>query len=85
MKKMKTYQVIIELDNGIVIDSMNKKDKVDVAVAAFNQMAVPNSHLKVYQLDESGMGYSLIHAKKIEGEAIVAPAPEKRPIGFGRW
>lgn len=81
MKKMKTYQIIIELDNGIVMDSTNKKDKVDVAVETFNQMAVPNSHLKVYRLDESGMGYSLVHAKKIES----APAPAQRLIGFGRW
>ena len=81
MKKMKTYQIIIELDNGIVMDSTNKKDKVDVAVETFKQMAVPNSHLKVYRLDESGMGYSLVHAKKIEG----APAPAQRLIGFGRW
>lgn len=81
MKKMKTYQIIIELDNGIVMDSTNKKDKVDVAVETFNQMAVPNSHLKVYRLDESGMGYSLVHAKKIEG----ASAPAQRLIGFGRW
>lgn len=81
MKKMKTYQIIIELDNGIVMDSTNKKDKVDVAVETFNQMAVPNSHLKVYRLDESGMGYSLVHTKKIEG----APAPAQRLIGFGRW
>ena len=81
MKKMKTYQIIIELDNGIVMDSTNKKDKVDVAVETFNQMAVPNSHLKVYRLDESGMGYSLVHAKKIEG----ALAPAQRLIGFGRW
>ena len=81
MKKMKTYQIIIELDNGIVMDSTTKKDKVDVAVETFNQMAVPNSHLKVYRLDESGMGYSLVHAKKIEG----APAPAQRLIGFGRW
>lgn len=83
MKKMKTYQIIIELDNGIVMDSTNKKDKVDVAVETFNQMAVPNSHLKVYRLDESGMGYSLVHAKKIEGAP--APTPEKRHIGFDRW
>jgi hypothetical protein len=83
MKKMKTYQIIIELDNGIVMDSTNKKDKVDVAVETFNQMAVPNSHLKVYRLDESGMGYSLVHAKKIEGAPT--PAPERRLIGFGRW
>ena len=83
MKKLKTYQVIIELDNGIIINSMDKKDKVDAAVAAFNQMAVPNSHLKIYQLDKSRMGYSLVHAKKIEGEAVAAPT--KRLIGFGRW
>ena len=83
MKKMKTYQIIIELDNGIVMDSTNKKDKVDVAVETFNQMAVPNSHLKVYRLDESGMGYSLVHAKKIEGAPALAP--EKRLIGFDRW
>lgn len=82
-KKMKTYQIIIELDDGIVMDSTDKKDKVDVAVETFNQMAVPNSHLKVYRLDNSGMAYSLVHAKKIEGEP--APAPEKRLIGFGRW
>lgn len=81
MKKMKTYQIIIELDDGIVMDSTDKKDKVDVAVETFNQMAVPNSHLKVYRLDNSGMAYSLIHAKKIEG----APAPAQRLIGFGRW
>ena len=82
MKRMKTYQIIIELEDGTaVMDSTNKKDKVDMSVAAFNQMAVPNSHLKVYQLDNSGLGYSLVHAKKIEG----APAPEKRPIGFDRW
>lgn len=81
MKKMKTYQIIIELDDGIVMDSTDKKDKVDVAVETFNQMAVPNSHLKVYRLDESGMGYSLVHAKKIEG----TPAPTQRLIGFGRW
>ena len=68
MKKMKTYQIIIELDNGIVMDSTNKKDKVDVGV---------------YRLDESGMGYSLVHAKKIEGAPT--PAPERRLIGFGRW
>lgn len=80
-KKMKTYQIIIELDDGIVMDSTDKKNKVDVAVETFNQMAVPNSHLKVYRLDESGMGYSLVHAKKIEGE----PAPAPRLIGFGRW
>lgn len=83
MKKMKTYQIIIELDTGIVMDSTNKKDKVDVAVETFNQMAVPNSHLKVYQLDNSGVSYSLVHAKKIEGAP--APIPEKRLIGFGRW
>ena len=81
MKKMKTYQIIIELDTGIVVNSTDKKNKVDMSVAAFNQMAVPNSHLKVYRLDESGMGYSLVHAKKIEGE----PAPTPRLIGFGRW
>lgn len=81
MKKMKTYQIIIELDTGIVVNSTNKKDKVDMSMAAFNQMAVPNSHLKVYQLDNSGMAYSLIHAKKIEG----APAPAQRLIGFDRW
>lgn len=80
-KKMKTYQIIIELDDGIVMDSTDKKDKVDVAVETFNQMAVPNSHLKVYRLDNSGMAYSLVHAKKIEG----APAPAPRLIGFGRW
>ncbi len=83
MKRMKTYQIIIELEDGIVVNSTNKKDKVDMSVAAFNQMAVPNSHLKVYQLDNSGMAYSLVHAKKIEGEP--APTPEKRLIGFGRW
>ena len=83
MKKMKTYQIIIELDTGIVMDSTNKKDKVDVAVEAFNQIAVPNSHLKVYRLDNSGTSYSLIHTKKIEGTP--APAPEKRLIGFDRW
>jgi hypothetical protein len=83
MKKMKTYQIIIELEDGIVMDSTNKKDKVDVAVEAFNQIAVPNSHLKVYRLDNSGTSYSLIHTKKIEDAP--APAPEKRLIGFGRW
>lgn len=83
MKKMKTYQIIIELDTGIVMDSTNKKDKVDVAVETFNQIAVPNSHLKVYRLDSSGTSYSLIHAKKIE--SAPAPVPTKRPIGFGRW
>ena len=83
MKRMKTYQIIIELEDGIVVNSTNKKDKVDMSMAAFNQMAVPNSHLKVYQLDNSGMAYSLVHAKKIEGAP--APAPEKRLIGFGRW
>ena len=83
MKRMKTYQIIIELEDGIVVNSTNKKDKVDMSVAAFNQMAVSNSHLKVYQLDNSGMAYSLVHTKKIE--CAPAPIPEKRLIGFGRW
>ena len=81
MKKIKTYQIIIELDSRIMVDSTNKEDKVDVAVETFNQIAVPNSHLKVYRLDESGTSYSLVHAKKIEGEL----APAQRLIGFGRW
>ena len=54
----------------------NVKDEEDENLSDY-------SHLKVYRLDESGMGYSLVHAKKIEGAPALAP--EKRLIGFDRW
>lgn len=92
-KKHKQFHVVVGGQNGFIIRSTNKHNKVQEWIDAFIQTCAKNTFIQVFQHGSDGV-YDLIlnkTDKDVPKPVFTAPcdtAPaisDFRPVGFGRW